>query len=100
MAKFSRFFVDTSYVLGVYNKSDQFHDLCVSAIPLAQKARELFITHAVLMEIGNAFSAIKRRTQGAKIIRNFLRSPKIKVISLTPEYFDEALELYEGRVDI
>ncbi len=95
----TRLFVDTSYVLALYNKGDQFHERCVKAMPVAQAAHQLITTDAVLMEIGNAFAAISRRTQGARIIRDFLHSPQVKVELLTPEYFSEALELYEQRSD-
>lgn len=93
MASFTRLFVDTSFILGIYNTGDQFHQLCVDAMPVAQKARELVVTDAVLLEIGNAFSSINRRAQGARIIRDFLGSPGIAVIHLTPEYFESALTL-------
>ncbi len=99
MADIIRFFVDTSYVLGIYNKGDQFHRVCVEAMPLAQKAQNLYTTDAVLMEIGNTFSAIQRRKQGSRIIRDFLASPQVIVEHLTPEYFEDALSLYEERTD-
>ncbi len=71
MADIIRFFVDTSYVLGIYNKGDQFHRVCVEAMPLAQKAQTLYITDAVLMEIGNAFAAIQRRKREAESSETF-----------------------------
>lgn len=95
----SRLFVDTSYVLGIYNKGDQFHSLCVQAIPFAQKANHLFITDVILMEIGNAFSSVQLRSHGSKIIRDFFKSPRITVVHLTPEYFEQTLKLYEKRID-
>ncbi len=57
----SRLFIDTSYVLGLYNKTDQQHILCVDGVQLTKQAKQLYITDAVLMEIGNAFSSVKRR---------------------------------------
>ena len=99
MAEITRLFIDTSYVLGLYNKGDQYHKLCVDAMPLAQKARKLYITDAVLMEIGNAFSGVQRRVQGGKIIRDFLNAAHVTVEHLTPEYFEEALQLYEQYSD-
>lgn len=95
----ARLFIDTSYVLALYNKGDQFHERCVKAMTMAKAARQLITTDAVLLEIGNAFAAISRRSQGARIIRDFLYSPQVKVEHLTPEYFSKALELYEQRSD-
>jgi len=99
MAELKHLFVDTSYVLGIYNKDDQFHEQCVGAMPVAQNAQALFTTDAILMEIGNAFSAIGRRVQGSQIIRGFLSSPQVNVEHLTPGYFERSLQLYEQRPD-
>lgn len=99
MPDLSRLFVDTAYVQGLYNKSDQSHDVCKQAVAFAQKAKQLFITDAILMEIGNAFSTIQRRAQGGKIIRDFLKSNRMTVVHLSPEYFEKALQFYEKRSD-
>lgn len=99
MTEVNQLFIDTSYVLGLYNKGDQYHKLCVDAMSLAQKAREIYTTDAILMEIGNAFSAVHRRNQGSKIIRDFLNSTQIIIEHLTPRYFEEALQIYEQRSD-
>jgi hypothetical protein len=99
MSDFSRLFVDTAYIQGLYNKGDQYHAVCRQGLPYARKAKHLFITDAILMEVGNAFSTIQRRTQGAKIIRDFLKSNRTTVIHLSPAYFEKALQLYEQRSD-
>lgn len=99
MSDLSRLFVDTAYIQGLYNKGDQYHDVCSQALPFARKAKQLFITDAILMEVGNAFSTIQRRTQGAKIMRDFLKSNRTTVVHLSPEYFEKALQLYEQRSD-
>lgn len=99
MADLSRLFVDTSYVQGLYNKGDQTHDVCRQAVPFAQKAKQLFIIDAILMEIGNAFCPIQRRKQSGEIIREFRKSKQTTIIHFSPEYFEKALQLYEQRSD-
>jgi predicted nucleic acid-binding protein len=99
MDELARLFIDTSYVLGLYNKGDQYYNICTEAYTFSQKAKELFITDAVLMEIGNAFSSIDRRIQGAEIIRDFLKSKHVTVVHLSPEYFEQSLQFYEQRTD-
>ena len=99
MAEYDRLFVDTSYVLGLYNTADQFHDICVQAIPLTKQVKRLYTTNAILMEIGNAFSPIQRREHGGKIIRDFFNSTRVQIIHLLPKYFEKALKLYEQRTD-
>ena len=99
MPDFSRLFIDTTYIQGLYNTGDQVHEVCLQALPLARKAKELLITDAVLMEIGNAFSTVQRRAQGGKIIRDLLKSNRTTVVHLSPQYFEKALQLYEQRSD-
>jgi predicted nucleic acid-binding protein len=92
-------FVDTSYIIGLYNADDKVHHLCVESSKYANKSEKLFTTDLVLMEIGNTFSIIKKRKQGAKIIRGILKIKHMEIIHLTPKYFDKSLELYEKRSD-
>lgn len=99
MLNLTRLFVDTSYLQGLYNVSDQFHQVCVQALPRAQNAKRLYITDAVLIETGNAFASVKRRVQGARIIRELLSSEHVKVVRLSRAYFERALLLYEQRRD-
>lgn len=99
MHDLSRLFVDTAYLQGLYNTRDQFHRMCVQALPWAQNAHRLFITDAVLLEAGNAFSASNRRAQGARIIREFLEAKHVTLLRLSPRYFEAALRLYERRDD-
>lgn len=99
MLNSSNLFIDTAYIQGLYNRDDQYHDLCVRGLTWAKQAKRLFITDAVLIEIGNAFSTVKRRMQGGKIIRDFLDSKQVTVVRLSPRYFDLALQLYEQRPD-
>lgn len=95
----SALFVDTSYVIGLYNADDRVHHLCVESSQYANKAVKLITTDSVLMEIGNTFSVIQKRKQGAKIIRDFQKMKRMEIIRLNPEYFEKSLKLYEERLD-
>ena len=99
MNDLSVLFVDTSYVLGLYNADDRVHHLCVKGSQVAKESVKLFTTDVVLMEIGNTFSVLRKRRQGSTIIRDFLNMQRLEVIHLSPEYFEEALKLYEERPD-
>lgn len=66
MNDLSALFVDTSYVLGLYNADDRVHHLCKESSQYAIKAARLCTTDSVLMEIGNTFSVIQKRRQGQK----------------------------------
>ena len=95
----SQLFIDTSYVLGLFNVADQYHRLCVEAVKYNQEAKRLYTTDAVLMEVGNAFSSVERRPKGSMVIRDLLNDPQIEIIHLNPQYFEKALKLFEKRDD-
>ena len=95
----AKFFIDTSYVVGLYNEGDSSHQKCIEAFNMCGDDAEYFITDVVLMEIGNAFSSVQDREKGAKIVRKFMNADDITVIKLKDEYFDKALKLYEKRPD-
>lgn len=99
MDSLSVLFVDTSYVLGLYNADDRAHKLCVEISKNIKKADKLITTDAILMEIGNTFSVVQKRQKGSKIIRDFLKMKRMNVVHLSPEYFEESLKLYEKRPD-
>ncbi len=95
----SRLFIDTSYVVGLYNQGDEAHKICVEAYEMSKKCKKFYTTDAVLLEIGNAFSSIQNRKDGARIIQEFRNTPKIQIINLTDKYFEEAFKLYKKVTD-
>lgn len=92
-------FIDTSYIVGLYNAGDALHDKCVEAFHISGNYRQFYTTDVVLMEIGNAFSSVQDRQKGANIVRKLLNAVDVNVIKLKDDYFEKALELYEKRKD-
>jgi len=45
------------------------------------------------------FQQLNAESREARIMRDFLASPQVIVEHLTPEYFEDALSLYEERTD-
>ena len=89
--------VDTSYVLALINRRDQFH---VRAQELARQFAgfPLVITDVILFELGNALCS-RFRTEAAQAIRAFQTDPLCEWVWLTPDGFDAALSLFESRGD-
>lgn len=54
--KATRFFLDTAYVLALLNPNDIYHMQARAMLPLMHSAHEVWITEAVLIEIGNAIT--------------------------------------------
>src|SRR5437773_333255 len=55
-----RLFLDTSYVLGLLNRRDRYHGAARKNLARVESASLVVTTEAVLVEIGNAFSALDR----------------------------------------
>jgi hypothetical protein len=69
-------FVDTSFVVALINKNDQYHE---QAIELASRFdnRRLVTTDAVLLEVGNAL-ARNFKAESIQIIEHFIAEMKSK----------------------
>jgi hypothetical protein len=52
-----RLLLDTVFVQALLNQRDQYHDKAKTFLPRVRDAAEVWITEAILVEIGNALSA-------------------------------------------
>jgi predicted nucleic acid-binding protein len=90
-------FVDTSFVVALVNRNDQYHSLALDLSELFT-GRGLVTTDAILLEIGNALSR-NFKQESVEIIEHFLTSADVKVIHLHPTLFRRAFELYKSHSD-
>ena len=90
-------FVDTSFVVALVNKRDQYH---LRALDLASQfeRRPPVTTDVVLLEIGNAL-AKNFRAASIPVIDDFLTSSKIQIVHLYPDLFHKAFSLYRSCLD-
>ena len=90
-------FIDTGYILALVNENDQQH---AEALALSKRfdGHPVVVTHAVLLEIGNALSRIDRDA-AVQIIEDLRQSPGVTVEHLTPELFESAFALYRRYTD-
>jgi len=72
--KATRFFLDTAYVLALLNPNDIYHKQARVLLPSMHSAREIWITEAVLIEIGNALSRSNRTAATSFINRGSSRT--------------------------
>jgi len=93
-----RLFLDTVFIQAILNKNDQYHSRAMELFPRVKNAREVWITEAILMEVGNALSACDRQ-KVADFIRQCYDTDNISVVSVTPQLFQEGLKMYESRQD-
>jgi uncharacterized protein len=95
-----RLLLDTFFVQALLNFRDQYHQKAKTFLPRVQSASEVWITEAVLVEIGNALSAYNR--QGAA---DFIQScytnpaPNLKLVQCDSALLLRALTFYRNRPD-
>jgi hypothetical protein len=66
-----RLFLDTVFIQALLNKGDQYHLLAKAFLPRVRVASMVWVTEAVLVEVGNALSAINRPGAVQFIQQNF-----------------------------
>ncbi|HYJ88470.1 MAG TPA: PIN domain-containing protein [Pyrinomonadaceae bacterium] len=90
-------FVDTSFVVALVNKNDQYHSL---AVDLAKRfmGQPVVTTDAILLEIGNALSRNFKR-ESVEVLEHFLTSNEATVVHLHPLLFRKAFDLYKSHSD-
>ena len=93
-----RFFLDTAYVQALVNPRDRYHDVAQSLFPRVRVASEVWVTEAVLVEIGNAL-ARTRRKEAAAFIHRCYATANIIVVPVDTVLLRRALDLYHNRPD-
>jgi predicted nucleic acid-binding protein len=94
----NRFFLDTAYVLALLNPKDTYHKKAKSLFNMMQSAREIYITEAVLIEIGNALASSNRNAANA-FINSCYVTPNVRAISVGTSLLRRALDFYNNHED-
>jgi predicted nucleic acid-binding protein len=91
-----RFFLDTAFVVALLNPKDALHEKAKSYLDSVRQAQEVWTTEAVLLEIGNAFSA-SHRAEAANFITQCFVTSNIHFVSVSTTLFNRALDFYRQR---
>jgi hypothetical protein len=94
----SRFFLDTAYVLALLNPHDIHHEQAKALLPSMRDAREVWITEAVLVEIGNALAG-SNRSVAVAFINSCYVTPNVKLVSVDSALLHRAIDFYYARKD-
>ena len=92
-----RVFLDTSFVLAMIDRRDQYHDRARAIRPMLDRV-EVVTTEAVLVEVGNALSSWNRPAACSFVDRCY-RTPTIAVVAIDTGRILIALTLYRSRTD-
>ncbi len=93
-----RLFLDTVYIQALLNSADKYHACALRLRPRVKEAREVWITEAVLLEVGAAFST-GQRTLATRFIRSLYVTPNVRIVPLDSRLFQQGINLYEQRPD-
>lgn len=93
-----RLLLDTVFILGLLNRRDQYHTRSLALLPRVRTAAEVWVTEAVLTEVGNALSAINRMA-AVQFIQQCYRTANMQVVTIDTLLLTRALQLYEARPD-
>ncbi len=93
-----RFFLDTAYVQALVNRRDRYHRAARSLLRDLRTASAVWVTEAVLVEIGNALSR-DHRSEAAAFIDYCYTTSNINVVPVDTTLLRRALDLYRDRAD-
>ena len=93
-----RLFLDTAFIQALLNPRDDFHDRAKALFLRVRTASEVWITEAILVEVGNALSAFNR-SSAVQFSQQCYLTKNIKVVSVDTALLMQALTFYQSRPD-
>ena len=93
-----RLFLDTVFIQALLNRRDQYHEWATQELPRVIDAREVWVTEAILQEVGNALASLNR-LGAAKFIRLAYSTENVRIVSVDTMLFHRALDLFAARPD-
>jgi predicted nucleic acid-binding protein len=93
-----RLFLDTAFIQALLNPRDDYHQQARQLFPRIRVASEVWITEAILVEVGNALSALNRNG-AVQFIQGCYSTDNIKVVNVDTTLLMQAIALYQARAD-
>ena len=89
-------FADTSYFVALVNPADEAH---ARAVQQAELHPLVITTEAILVELGNGLAAMRWRWLAVRLINMLRSNPNVKVVPVTTELLNTALDLFASHAD-
>jgi predicted nucleic acid-binding protein len=93
-----RLFLDTFFIQTLLNKYDQYHQQARLFLPRVKMAKEVWITEAIFVEVGNALSSYDRNL-ASNFIEQCYVTNNMRIVSVDTVLLRRALNLYKQRQD-
>jgi predicted nucleic acid-binding protein len=87
-----RYFLDTSYLIAITHKRDQYHEDAVRVSQSLEKPVRLITTEAILMEYGNMLSQKSVREKAFNYIQILQNSSETEIIPADSALFEKGLK--------
>lgn len=91
--------LDATFIAGYLNPRDQHHPQAQRCMPKVKAASQVFITEAVLVEVGNLLCSTQHRIKAADFIRACYSTTNTTVVEVDSMLLKRALELYRRHDD-
>jgi len=89
-----RLFLDTAFIQALLNPNDEYHPQAKQLFPRVRSASEVWLTEAILVEVGNALSRLNRNG-AVQFIQQCYRTDNIRIVSVDTALLTQALaDLY------
>ena len=94
----SRFFMDTAYVLALLNQNDKYHERANELLPSIRLADEVYVTEAIIIEIGNSLSR-SNRSIAIDFIESLYATSNVNILPVDDSLLRCGIDLYHKRND-
>jgi predicted nucleic acid-binding protein len=93
-------FLDTSYAIALSAPTDQFHKQALRLADELEAAQaRMTTTRAILLEIGNALARQRYRSAAVVLLDSLQNDPKVEIIEIGTELYQNAMNLFRNRTD-
>jgi predicted nucleic acid-binding protein len=92
-----RVFADTSFYLAALSPRDVVHATAVRVG--GQIERPVLSTDFILLELGNALSAVRERALFSRLVPHLRLHPNVRIVPASRELLDRGFELFSRRAD-
>ncbi|MBN3910397.1 MAG: type II toxin-antitoxin system VapC family toxin [Nostoc sp. NMS1] len=93
-----RLFLDTVFIQALLSKRDQYHRQAKAFLPRVRAATDVWVTEAILVEVGNALGAVNRPGT-VQFIQQCYKTANLQVVTVDTSLLARALQLYSERPD-
>jgi hypothetical protein len=94
------YFLDAAYAIALSSPGDQHHRQALAlADEIEQQETQLITTRAVVLEIGNALAKLRYRQAAVALLAALENDPRIEIVPLSEELYQQALHLFQTRLD-